>query len=366
MSAWCTLGGERVQSGNLSIPMYGAMAGDVLLASSTQVDEQTTLVIGDVSLVVHVVRQASFAGSRGYRLVAGYGGWRKRIGPRYYAAPASLPLATVLRDVAAEIGEQVDVPADRLIGTCYARSNGPASRVLEQLAPDWWIAPDGMTHVGPRDGAPITTPLTVIVYSGAQGKFQIATETMADWLPGRTFTSPTISAPVTIGAVQIAMGNDGKVRLEILSVDASGADRLSEPLDQIIESRIPALAYLVPWECTIVNVHGSGPWTLDVVPTSASCPLPGMTTLGTELSMPGLQVKPAVDATCLVQFINGDPQRPYVSAFDSTQIDEMDLNGGSDVTIVNPLRHIVRWGDSVAGLGSLVPQPLTNISKVQA
>ena len=328
MSSWAELGGNRIQSGSITVPYYGCLAADVLLASSATVDAQTTLTVGNLSLAVHVVRQASFAGSRSFRLVGGFGGWRKTVGARWYYSPASLPLATVLGDVATEIGETVSVPAARLLGSQYARSVGPAARVLEQLAPDWWIAPDGVTHVGPRDGSLITTDKTIVNYSGSKGQFTVATEDMASWLPGRTFTSQTITDPITIGAVTIAMTNDGKVRLDVLSSSSPNVDRLTDPLDEIISSRFPSSVYSTPWECTIVSVSGSGPWTIDVIPTSPACPLPGMTTVSYRPSIAGARVQPKSGGTCLVQFVNGDPQRPFVSVFDDTVSSEIDLRTG--------------------------------------
>ena len=328
MSDWADLGGERVISGSITIPYYGALAADIVLASSATVSAQTVLTIGDLSLVVHVVRQASFAGSRSYRLVGGYGAWRDAIGPRYYSSAAALPLSMVLGDAAREIGEQVSVAASRTIGTQYVRSAGPASRVLEQLAPDWWIAPDGTTTIGSRDGSPITTPATVAGYSGGKGRFDVATENMSDWLPGRTFTSQTITDPQTIGSTSITLENSGKVRLEVLNTAGAFADRLSSGFDQIVASILPNLAYLAQWEFVIRAVHGSGPWTLDLEPTSTGCPLPGMTGLVCYQGAAGVRGKPKTGATCLVGHRDGDPQRPYVSQYDGTAADEVDLLAG--------------------------------------
>ena len=344
------LGGQRIQSGAITLPYYGMVAADILLASTATVPPQTTLVVGNLTLQVAVIRQAGFAGARSFRVVGGYGGWRKIVPPRFYSSPASLPLTTVLSDVAVEVGEKVSVPATRLLGTQFARSAGKASRVLEQLCPDWWVAPDGVTHVGARPSGSIGTPATVISYSGGKGQFQVATEDMSSWLPGRVFTSATVTTPTTIGTTSIQMGNDGKVRMEILSTDATGsADRLNDSLDEIIESRTPNLAYYAVWKCTIVAVHGSGPWTIDVVPTDPACPLPGMTTLTYWPSIAGARVQPPDDgsATCLVGFINGSPQQPYVHSFDSTTPIEIEIGAGDDVLpLGNPLGRGMRWGDT--------------------
>jgi hypothetical protein len=343
--SWAELGGQRIMSGSITIPWYGACVADVVLASSAQVDPQTTLMVGNLSLIVHAVRQASFAGSRGYRVVGGYGGWRQTVGPRYYASPASLPLVTVLADIATEVHERIDCPASRVIGPRYARVTGLARQTLDELAPDWWLAPDGVTHVGARVSEAIATPLTVVSYSGGHGRFQIATEDMAAWQPGRTFVSQTIAAPVTIGSVIISIANEGKVRLDVLSVDATTAqDRIAGGIDAIIAAHVP-LAALGVWECTVVAVHGTGPWTLDVVPTSALCPIPGMTQLDYSPALAGSQVKPSVGSTCRVAFANVDLRRPEIVRFDGT-VAELDFSADTD-TGAAPPRTLVRVGDVV-------------------
>ena len=362
--SWAELGGERVISGSILIPYFGALAADIVLASSATVPAQTTLTIGDLTLAVHVVRQASFAGSRSYRLVGGYGAWQNPITPRWYSSGAALPLSLVLGDAAREIGERVTVQDVRTIGSQYSRSSGPASRVLEQLAPDWWIAPDGVTHVGPRDSSPIATPATVIGYSGGKGKFEVATEDMGAWLPGRTFTSQTISDPQTIGATIITIDNSGKVRLDVLNAGAL-PDRLATGFDQLVSSQIPNLAYLVPWEYEVVTVNGSGPWSLDIRPTSTLCPLPGMTGLVCAQGAAGVRGKPQTGAKVMAGYRNGDPQRPYVVSYDGTTADEIDLVAGlsagssehaaSVEGVINVLQMLVSFMTPIAISPPLTP-----------
>ena len=370
--SWGQLDGERIQSGSITIPYWGALAGDVLLASSAQVAEQTTLTLGNLTCAVHVVRQASFSGSRSFRIVGGFGGWRKTVDRRYYASPASLTLSTVLHDVATEVGETVSVPASRLLGTQFVRLRGPAVRVLEQLATDWWISPAGVTTIGPRDTSRITTPLTVVSYSGGRGRFEIATEDMASWMPGRTFVSQTITEPVTVGSVSITLGNDGKSRIEILNTTPSSpGNRLYDPIDELIQSSAPDMVFAALWECTIVAVNGSGPWTLDVTPTSPACPLPGMTAIEYRPSLPGAKCKPGTGGLCTVAFLNMDPQRPIIVGFDTTQPDQIDIGAGSELAI-DPVGRVVRYGDTIQvpsiGAYVLVPgtTPPTEVSKVSA
>ena len=140
---------------------------------------------------------------------------------RAYASPAGVRLSMVLKDVATEVGETVAFfgPADS-IGLAYVREAGPAQRVLRQLAGElWWITPAGVTAIqGTRDVSLIKSAFDVLDYRGASGRVHVATEVLADWMPGRTFTAPTLEgATLGIGAVSLDFTTDGKARLEVLS-----------------------------------------------------------------------------------------------------------------------------------------------------
>jgi hypothetical protein len=354
--AWSTLDNNRIISGIITIPYYGAIVADLVLANTSVVSDQPTLIVGNLTIKLTVVRQASFAGSRSFRLVGGYGGWRQHVSTRYYQNDSGILLKTVVNDAALEVGEKMDVSnITQLLGAQYVRFSAPASRVLDQLSPDWWITPDGITHLGKRNNTPITSPSTVITYSGGKGKFEVATEDLASWLPGRTFISQNITDPQTIGSTSISMDNEGKVRLEVLNTPASNPqDRLSDPLTELVMYNFPNLYCYGIWECSIINVSDSitGPWSLDVQPIDPASPLPGMVSLTYYPSLQGAKVKPTLDTICLVGFINADPQRPYIHSFDANAADRIDIGIGEDILPVeDSTRVIVRYGDLSVQLG---------------
>jgi hypothetical protein len=116
------------------------------------------------------------------------------------------------------VGEQISVASDSTIGTLFAREAAPAERLLRQLAgASWWVDTRGVTQVGPRTSMAITSAFTVVQWSGAKGSFEIATEIVGDWMPGNTFTAPTVSGTQTIGLTTIDADNDGKIRLTVLA-----------------------------------------------------------------------------------------------------------------------------------------------------
>lgn len=222
MSLYASLNDQQIVSGSITIPYYGAWAGDVTISQSSASIPSTgggcTLVFGNLTLVGTAFRTATFAGSKSIRLVGGYAGWRTSVMSKAYANNAGVRLSMVLKDVASEIGESLSLAADTTIGPFYIREAAPAQRVLRQLAgPIWWIDPTGVTQVGPRSTLNITTPFQVINWSGAYGSFDVATEDNVSWLPGNTFSSSTVPETQTISMTTLEVTNEGKLRMKILS-----------------------------------------------------------------------------------------------------------------------------------------------------
>lgn len=221
--SFASLNGQRIISGSITIPYYGIWAGDVTLAVASPMPNPVTLVIGDLTLAGFIYRSASFTASRSARVVGGFGGWRKSIGAQSYQNNAGVTMSMVLKDAAATVGEKVNVPNDQALGTSYVREAAPAERLLRQMAgPEWYIDPSGVTQVGAlRPTGRITSPYNVIDWSGAKGRFEIATENYADWLPGRSFQNVNISVPQAVGMTTFNMENDGTLRLFVLSSGAA-------------------------------------------------------------------------------------------------------------------------------------------------
>jgi len=215
---FASLSGERVISASICVPYWGAWVADVVLATTATVSGLCTLTAGHLSLTGYAVRAASFTGARGVRLVGGYGGWRNAVTARAYANPGGIRASTVLGDAAIEVGEKVSIASDSTIGNFYVRPAASASVVLRHVAGSlWWIDASGTTQIGPRQSTPITSDLTVVSYSGAEGRFILATEDLAAVVPGRTFTAPTVPQAVTISGVIHELGNDGTARTTVLA-----------------------------------------------------------------------------------------------------------------------------------------------------
>lgn len=223
MGLYASLNGARVVSGSITIPLYGTWSGDLGLALTDTITSPASLVLSNLTLLGTVYRTSSFAGSRTCRLVGGYGGWMKALPFKQYINASGIMASVLLEDVAAECGEQINVLSDFNVGNQWVRLGpsdedpAPAQRTLRQVGgPLWWMAPSGVTQVGPRPTKAITSSFTVVEWSGARGQFTIATEDLASWMPGNTFTAPTVPTVQTISSVTISTDNKGVLRLNVL------------------------------------------------------------------------------------------------------------------------------------------------------
>lgn len=221
MSDYATLNDERVVTCDLSMPHYGLWAADVGLDTAASISHVVTLKVANLTLTGAVVRMAGFAGQRTARIVGGAGGWSKGIGPQSYYNPNGVHRSTVVRDAASMVGETVNIPNDSVMANVFAREACPAQRVLRQVFGDvWWVDPLGVTQCAARtDVRPITSDFLVVHWSGGQGSFDIATEDVAAWTPGRTFVAPTVPNAQTISLVNIKVDGEGTLRLGVLSAD---------------------------------------------------------------------------------------------------------------------------------------------------
>jgi hypothetical protein len=219
MSHYASVNGLQATSFSLSIPYYGAWVADVDLAPSQALSESVVLVAGNLTLRGTNLRADPFAGSNSARIVGGAGGWGLPIALAPYRNPAGVPLSLVLRDAASAVGETVRLAADRSLGEFYVPEAGPASWLLRQLAGElWWVDSAGVTQVGARPSTTIKSQTAVTEYRGGRGWLTIATEDLAAWMPKATYSGPTVTKPITVGATRISSGDDGILRIEVLAI----------------------------------------------------------------------------------------------------------------------------------------------------
>ncbi len=344
-----TLNGARTTSVSVKIPFYGAWSADVTMASADDiVDTQkrittsVTLVIGDLSLKGTIIRQAVYGGARSLRIVAGAAGWRNVIPAQGYSQESGIKLSTILNDAARAAGESIVIDTERNIGTSYVRERAKAERVLAlETAGAWWIDTAGVTQLAARSSAAIVHPFTVTKHLGGAGQFEIATETVSHWMPGRTFAAPQIPGTHTISSVTLDAGNEGAVRLFVLAKFDGLTERLLVNLRALIRAEMSQFSYAGVWEYTIVSAT-----TTTVDATSDHATMPALTKVPMMAGLLGEVVLPTPGAKCRIRFVNNDPTRPECIGIVGT-------SKGSAVKVSTGLFEVANAADFVA-LAALV------------
>jgi hypothetical protein len=200
--ALATLSGVPIFSGKLTIPFAGLWHADASLTVAQDISGPQTLLLAGVSWTCSVIRAIDFASTRMLRLVAGAGGWRSTIAYKQYGQ-GSVPTTIVLQDAAAaatpsELAPVIDPSVPGYVGQAWDRGSGPASDVLRQVLGDaWWADASGRVQTAPRSAAAITSAFQAIAVDGAPGIYEITTDAPGDWMPGLTFSGPTVSGTIS-------------------------------------------------------------------------------------------------------------------------------------------------------------------------
>lgn len=204
MTLYASLGDIPVVHGMLTIPLSGIWMADVVLIDPTDVTGPQVLQIADQKFKCTPVRAISFAGARGVRLVGGAAGWRTEIPAKFYSPNTTVKI--VLDDAAAAVGEEIDA-TDTTVLPNYVRRKGEAASVLnDRLGSTWWMDFDGVVQTVPRIGTPIGSDYVAEMVIGAAGIWRIATETVSDWVPARTFLGPTSSGTISLVEHRLGKG----------------------------------------------------------------------------------------------------------------------------------------------------------------
>lgn len=198
--SFCDLSGVLVYRMRLVVPFSGRWHADLVLVDATDISGPQTLNLAGVTWSCAYVREIDFAGERGVRVVAGAGGWASTIPAKQYGGGITVTTQMVVNDAALAAGELspvLDPSVPSTLGNAFLRQRGAAISVLQQiLGPDWWTDTDGRVQTAPRAGSVGSAFLATHV-DGATGTYEIATESPSDWMPGVSFSGPTVAGTVS-------------------------------------------------------------------------------------------------------------------------------------------------------------------------
>lgn len=306
------LGDQDLRSARIALPTYGVWSARVVLLRSKvlAVGSATQITVGDLILQGVIRAGGDFQGRSSYLVVGGAGGWDKLVGKRPHRADNGVRLSTVVGDVAAEVGEQVvlETGVERSVGYAWLRAAGVAASIFEPLGVRWWVAPDGVTHVGDRPSTRVPASLRLLVedYDPAIPMATLVSpdDAYAALQPGAIVAGP--EGDFTIADVDLYV-EAGQVR-----VDLWGGTALEDSLRQIAQLMGSRSAYQPLHEYLVQEQIGA---RLTVRPVGSAPELPDGLLLDKAHGIAGASEVSSPGSVVLVGFRDGDPGRPYIAGF---------------------------------------------------
>jgi hypothetical protein len=342
-----TLSDRTITRARLLVPGWGLPFAEVEIDGAEELADNTvTLEIADLVASMTVVTSGSWRSRRRYRLVAGSGGWGESIPARGYTSDLKVLPGAVAADAAADAGELIDasgLSADSL-GGHWTRPVGPAARALEQLAPQGWrVGLDGYTRFGAAPEVDYTGEAArVDLPDFAADRVELAPLTGVSQLVPGVVVDDTTAVDVEHRV------DDGALRTSLWA--AHGAtSRIISGLARIVAALTDHYRYTGIYSYRIVSVEGDtiGGQRLDLQPERSMTGMPWLQRVRTQYP-PGFTVEHTLGGLVLVQFVDGDPARPRVTA------------GGADPSNPGWLPEAVRLdADAAVELGDGIFRALT-------
>ena len=361
-----TLAGHRATHARAYLPAWGVWWAEVSVDGDHALAGRVELRIADLTLAGTVVSGGPSKGRSHYRIAGGSAGWATSAPARSYANDAGVKLTTIIADAAAAAGEELDlatVPSTR-VGPSYVRPAGPVARVLEQHAPSgWYVDEAGRTRLGRRAAAPLVVEAVRGPLDAARRTVTLAAKLVATILPG------VVVDGLEAVDVQHDVGPDTGLRSTIWG------DAPKNPLRDIVRQLLPDYAFRGgPYEYRVVTREGE---RVNLQPVRSSVGMPDLRRVTVRPGVPGVRADVALGARVLVGFVDNDPARPFVAAFEDADGDgfapeRLDLSSEDEpnVTVLESAGRVVRYGDPIVfaspGPGTVTLPAVASLSRVRA
>jgi hypothetical protein len=330
-----TLAGHRVIEADAWIPAWGCWYAEATLDEEATLSGSVTLQIADLKLVGTILSGGPSKGRSHYRIVAGAGGWGKKVRRLAYANDFGVKVATVIADAAKDAGETVVVTSSDRLGPAWTRAEDVAARVLEQVAPAaWYVGEDGVTRLGARPASTLSGAVTHGPVDHARGTVTLASDSIVRIVPGLVVDG------LTVVDVHHKLAAKGALRSTVWGA-AGGSSRRLTAWRRLFDQLDPNRRFRGVTEYRVVLAEGKR-W--DLQPVRVSSGMPDLLRVPVRPGVAGCEADLALGALVLVGFVNSDPARPYVAAFE-------DADGGgflpTTLTIAQGSKGVARTDDAI-------------------
>lgn len=309
-----TINGLSVTKGRITFRLVGAWDAslDVMGTETATISGNVVVELGGVPFVGFATPATDSGGHVSVRVVGGFGGLNTAIDKK---GDRKVPRGLLLSEVLALGGEKLSTLSDAAIVNetlpHWGRRKGTVAEALRALVTHagsdvhWRTLPDGTIWVGKETWVPIDAVLSyeVTAEDHSNQRFTIAIESAAA-LPGMTVEGYQISeARYELSGSSLRTG---------LSYAPGGRDELAGELSALIRRETSSRDLEKSFAARAVAQNADG--TLEIKPIDSE--MPDLSEVPVRLGMPGItefKIIPPVE--CSYGYENGDPSKPFVSAF---------------------------------------------------
>lgn len=310
------------------------------------------------------------------RIVGGNGGWGAVVDGDHYHDPNGVTSTAVYNATAKLVGETINDPTPTVLGSDWARLEGPASRVFGDA--NWYVNPtDGVTTVAAWPS--ISPPDDILVAEYNPIAQTVVAHSASLILPGTVITDDRFGT-VTVRDVEQTFDSKGSTAL--LSVSANPVSRLTDTLSVLVRE-LGQTAQIRTYVYRFVLSNPDGTLALQGITPGA----PDLNPISQWTGLSGAQSRIAPSTIIVVGFAGNDYSTPYIVSFNPLgHPTEIDLGGGANFLVpapwasglasalskmaaslitagVGPLAPLAAIGTALQTALGLLPPPATVITK---
>ncbi len=351
-----TLNGHRVTDARVNIPAWGCWYASATVDGEHALTGAATLKVADLTLTGTILSGGPAKGRSSFRIVAGKGGWGREVPSKGYASDAGVKKSTVIQDAAQEVGETVAAldTAPR-VGPAWTRKKGPASRVLEQLAPSaWYVDEAGVTRLGARAASTLPGGITRVTPPDlSRATVELASDAISAILPGVVVDG---IAAIDVEHEVTPNGIRSRIWGARSGASANATSRALAAFRVLIDQLDPDRNYRGVTEYRVVTQEGD---RLNLQPVRVSTGMPTLRRVPMRPGVSGAKSTVALGSLVLVAFVDASPARPVVVGFSDAESDGFtpiltSVDASTFVNLADALLPMPRTGDLAGGIWPIV------------